>query len=72
MAGGPARPGPHDGSGPLVWIIAGVCVALIGLIIRMSLASWDHGEAFLYVVVGGGAGFLLYLLRRRRRRKDQH
>jgi D-alanyl-lipoteichoic acid acyltransferase DltB (MBOAT superfamily) len=68
MAGGSARPGPHDGSGPLVWIIGGVCVALIGLIIRMSFASWDHGQAFTYVLVGGVVGFLLHLLRRRSRK----
>lgn len=68
MAERRAHPGQHDGSGPLVWIVGGVCVALIGLIIRMSFATWDHGEAILYVLIGGAAGFLLHLYRRRRRK----
>lgn len=71
MARKPAHPGPRDGSSPLVWIIGGVCAALIGLVIRMSFAPGDHGQAFLYVVVGGAAGFLLHLVYRRRNRGDQ-
>lgn len=71
MARKPAHPGPHDGSGPLVWIIGGVCVALLGLVIRMSFAPGDHGQAALYVVVGGVAGFLLRLVYRRRRKEPR-
>lgn len=68
MVEGPAHPGPNDGSGPLVWIVGGACIALVGLIIRMGFATWDHGQAFLYVMVGAGLGFLVYLFRRRNHR----
>ncbi|OWK32441.1 hypothetical protein SPMU_07710 [Sphingomonas mucosissima] len=70
MARKPAHPGSRDGSGPLVWIIGGVCVALLGLVIRMSFAPGDHGQAVLYVLAGGAAGFLLHLIYRRRSRKE--
>jgi hypothetical protein len=72
MAQGPARPGPRDGSGPLVWAIGGACAALIVLVVRLSLASETRDQAFVYVLVGVLGGFLLHLmLRRRRRGKDQ-
>ena len=67
MARGPAHPGPHDGSGPLVWILAGVIVATVVLIVKAGSAPGPSDQAFIYVVVGGVAGFLLHRVYRRRR-----
>lgn len=67
MSGNTAHPGPRDGSGPLVWILGGVCVGVLVLIIKLSLAPGDHDQAFIYVIVGGLAGLLLRTVMRRRR-----
>lgn len=65
MARDSAKPGPRDGSGPLVWIVGGVCAALILLVLKLSLAPGEHDQAVIYVIVGGVAGFLIHFLRRR-------
>lgn len=69
MAHRPAHPGPRDGSGPLVWIIGGICVALIVLVLKLSFVPGAHDQAIAYVAIGGVMGFLLHLLRRRRRKE---
>jgi hypothetical protein len=51
-----------------VWIVAGVCVALIVLVVKVGTAPGEHDQAFVYVVVGGVLGLLLHLLRRLRRK----
>lgn len=71
MAHEPAHPGPRDGSGPLVWILGGVIVALIVLILKISTAPSWNDQAFIYVVVGGLAGLLLRLVFRRFKRRDK-
>lgn len=67
MAQGPAHPGPNDRSGPLVWILGGVIVALVVLVLKTGSAPGPNDQAFIYVVGGGVAGLLLRLLFRRRR-----
>lgn len=59
MARDPARPGHRDGSGPLVAVLAGMCIALIALALKLSIAPGERDYALVYVAAGGLAGYLL-------------
>jgi len=65
-----AKPGPRDGSGPLVWPVLGVCGGLIVYLLGLLFPGVHNGENVITYVIGGAiVGGLVWLLRRRARRR---
>ena len=64
-----ARPGRHDGSGLLVWPLAGVIAGLIVYLIVLGFPGAHNGGTVLTFMGGGAlAGLAIHALRRRSRR----